>query len=207
MTYFARSSNPLDLLGSMQNLLPLLLALGAWLIATWKKLKRSDAAAEPAAADEAERTRRVQEEVRRKIAERRGRRSGEDAATGAPAAGTPARSARGEGWRGLMERREVPPLDSFGGPNRSMAKPAQAPERLPPAGLDDPQVLERQRWLAEQASVLDAAARRSAAGIAQAAQSTPLPVISPWLAELREPASVRRAILLREILGVPAGLR
>jgi len=176
MSYSARSSDPLqELLANAHNLLPIALALAAWAAATWSKLKKRQATAAPPAVDESERTRRVQEEVRRKIAERRA---------------------------------AIPPIDPFGGPSRRVVKPALAPVPVPPAPRDDSEVLERQRWLAEQASVLDAASRRSAAGVAQAALTTPLPVIvSPWLAELREPASFRRAILLREILGPPVGLR
>jgi hypothetical protein len=201
MSYSARGSDPVqELLGSLHNLLPIALALAAWAAATWSKLKKKQSAAPPSAPDEAERTRRVQEEVRRKIAERRGRPAAEAAAR--PAGDKPTMEDR---WRGFLERGgPVPTLDPFGGPTRRTARSAPAPEPIPAGGLDDPAVLERQRWLAAQARDLKPAAPLPAFGTALDAQ--PL-VVSPWLAELREPAGVRRAIVLREILSPPVGLR
>ena len=74
MSYSARGSDPVqELLANLHNFVPIALALAAWAAATWSKLKKKQGAAAPPATDEAERTRRVQEEVRRKIAERRAR--------------------------------------------------------------------------------------------------------------------------------------
>ena len=65
-------------------------------------------------------------------------------------------------------------------------------------------MLERQRRLAAMSRAVEPVPALPAFGTALDAQPV---VISPWLAELREPAGVRRAILLREILGPPVGLR
>ncbi len=206
MSYSSRSSDPVqELLANAHNFLPIALALAAWAAATWSKLKKKQTAAVPPAADEAERTRRVQEEVRRKIAERRIRPAEEPrTAESRPA------SVSG-GWRDIVERRIAAPstLDPFGGPGRRAVRPAPAPERFPPADQDDPAVLERQRRLAAMSRAVEPAAVQSttrlpAFGTALDAQPA---VVSPWLTELREPAGVRRAILLREILGPPVGLR
>ncbi len=217
MSYSARGSDPLqELIEIFSNILPIgllaLIAGGAWLMATLRKLKQKEAAATPPAVDEAERTRRVQEEVRRKIAERRGRQSEEDEPARAPVPGA-ARSAMGEGWRGMMERREIPSLDSFGGPNRRPVKAAPAPVPPPVDRSADrgrsgragaPAVAGRRpalRQASRQRSALCPERGAASAG------ARPPPVVSPWLVELREPGSVRRAIVLREILGVPVGLR
>jgi hypothetical protein len=199
MPFSARDSDPIEgLFRNLGTLVPLVLALGAWLIATWKKLQAKQSIGTPPTTDEAERTRRVQEEVRRKIAERRGRPAVEEAAR--PAEDRPTQE---EGWRGFLERGgPVPNLDPFGGPKRRAAAPA--PARIPAGGQDDPAVLERQRWLAAQARDLKPAPALPAFGTALDVQPV---VLSPWLLELREPAGVRRAIVLREILGPPVGLR
>ncbi len=201
MSYSSRSSDPIqELLANAHNFLPIVLALAAWAAATWSKLKKKQAAAAPPAVDEAERTRRVQEEVRRKIAERRGRPA-ED-----PSMAESRPASVSGGWREIVERRIAAPstLDPFGGPGRRVVKPSPAPERFPPADPDDPAVLERQRRLAAMSRAVEPVPALPAFGTALDAQPV---VISPWLAELREPAGVRRAILLREILGPPVGLR
>jgi hypothetical protein len=149
----------------------------------------------PAAREQAERTRRLQEEIRRKILERRGG--------------------------------EVAPVDPFGGPLRRIARQleeaaaaARQAEAPPPPPLDPPltTVLERQQRLAEQMQALEAAReteRRRAADItrrrAGPATRTALPMRgasarTALLADLRGPHGLRRAVVLREILGPPGGL-
>jgi hypothetical protein len=133
----------------------------------------------------AERTRRVQEEIRRKIAERRG--------TVAP----PASAAR--------ETTREPPV-VYGEP---------PPE--PVWTVSNAAVLERQQQLADQMRALELARvaeqRRAvnvAATLKTAAESeTGMLAASRdgLLADLRDPASLRRAFVLREILGAPVGLR
>ena len=210
MSYSARDSDPLQvLLANLHNLLPIGLALAAWAAATWSKLKKKSSAAAPAAEEDPARTRRVQEDVRRKIAERRSRYAQEEDEPAVPVPGPAARPAMGEGWRGLLERGPQP-IDTFGGPNRRAVKAAPAP--VPPvvrsAAPDDAAARERQRWLAaSQARDLKSDGPRFAADAAAAPLVAPVTVVSPWLEELREPGSVRRAIVLREILGTPVGLR
>ena len=88
-------------------------------------------------------------------------------------------------------------------------KPSPVPERFPPADQDDPAVLERQRRLAAMSRAVEPVAVQPPTSIpafGTALDAQP-PVMSPWLAELREPAGVRRASVLREILGPPVGLR
>lgn len=216
MSYSARSSDPLqELFANLHNIVPIALALAAWAAATWSKLKKKPSTAAAPEADDTERTRRIQEDVRRKIAERRSRYTEEEDEPAAAPPVTTARSAMGEGWRGLLERerasrRGPQTLDPFGGPNRRAPKIAPVP--IPPpvrsASADDSAARERQRWLAAaQASDLKADGPRFAADAAVAPLVAPPPVVSPWLEELREPGSVRRAIVLREILGPPVGLR
>lgn len=213
MSYSARDSDPLQMLfANLHNVLPIALALAAWAAATWSKLKKKSSTAAAPAGDDAERTRRIQEDVRRKIAERRSRYTEEEDEPAVPPPVTAARPAMGEGWRGLLERERGPrQLDPFGGPSRRAVK--AAPVSIPPppvrsASLDDSAARERQRWLAAaEARDLKADGPQFAADAALAPLAAPAPVVSPWLEELREPGSVRRAIVLREILGAPVGLR
>ena len=74
--------------------------------------------------------------------------------------------------------------------------------------------LERQRLLAEEVRRLDeerAARRRAEREEAEAAAAAravrPSAVAGGFVGELRDAASARRAIVLREILGTPVGLR
>lgn len=149
--------------------------------------------------DDTERTRRIQEEIRRKIAERRG-------AGGAPA--------------------QPPPV-----PVRiPVERPVEAPS-LPPRRRMEPEwseadaaAMDRQRRLQEQ---MRAAQERRKAAQAQVQDAFAYPASAPpprherpvpgatgrrrgsaWLQDsLRDPASIRRAIVLREVLGPPVGLR
>jgi hypothetical protein len=72
--------------------------------------------------------------------------------------------------------------------------------------------LERQRLLAEQLAALQAervAGRRRAeeatAAVAERAVAARAP--ARLMEDLRDPAALRRAVLLREVLGTPVGLR
>ena len=140
---------------------------------------RSAAAPDPA---QAERTRRIQEEIRRKIAERRGF---------APPIG-------------------LPPIMAEAAPEPA-APPADEPATSPSLAV----VLEGQRQLAEQMRALEAARvqgeRRAAnAEAMSAATAIPAPaanITAELLANLRDPLTVRRAWLMREILDRPVGLR
>ena len=158
--------------------------------------------------------RRIQEGIRRKIAERR---SG--ATPGQP-------PSFGENRPELEPRPAVPPplptLDPFGGP--AARRPGDVerrvlPRELPPVtpALSEGALLARQEQLAEQMRVLEESrllARRRAAEIAatQQAESVSEAGVRATarervLADLREPPSLRRALVLREVLGAPMALR
>jgi hypothetical protein len=169
----------------------------AGVVAYWINQLRKNAAArseegqqrnplgELAEADE--RTRRIQEEIRRKIAERR---------AGAPAA--PAQPLRSPA---------AAPAPVVSVRSDESAAPAYQPEKWM-----DETVLERQRALAAQLAALEAS-RAAAVREAQAAR-TPAPVVAAapsgelsLLQELRTARSLRKAIVLREVLGPPVALR
>lgn len=173
-------------------------------------------------ADEAERTRRVQEEIRRKIAGRRGQALQPpvpNATDQAPRIPAPA-------------RREAAPPPVFQDPVAEMLKEIQrrfspetaAPPPIPVRSEPEPidrEMLERQRALEEQLRQLEAEKRAIQARAAKAASANPAMALVPqgalaasgnksgasWLAELRDPNTARRAIVLREIMGSPVGLR
>lgn len=159
--------------------------------------------------------RRIQEGIRRKIAERR---------AGTAADQPPPLLARGAEREPGPTRvpPAVPPLDAFGGPAprtlADMARPAPSRE-LAPTGpaLTEAAAVARQEELAEQMRLLEEArglARRRAAEIAAARKAesdSEAGVLATargtLLADLREPQSLRRALVLREVLGPPVALR
>lgn len=162
-------------------------------------------------AEQAERTRRVQEEIRRKIAERRG---------------TAREGAGGQSTRErippLVRPTQVPPLDPFGGPMRRIVKKIeeaaanleQRSENGEAAAARTAE-LARQAKLAEQLRELEAARvahERRAAEIALAKkkrmETRPVPgAFRDVRAVLRDPREIRRAVIMREVLGPPVGLR
>jgi hypothetical protein len=134
---------------------------------------------------EAERTRRIQEEIRRKIAERRG--------TVAPAEPV----------------RRIEPVAE------RTAEPENSPAEPPPISSTEA-VLERQQQLADQMRALEAARlmeQRKAAAVAVTARNETeraaavVAMRGALRADLRNPPTARRAMLLREILGRPVALR
>lgn len=153
----------------------------------------------------AERVRRIQEEIRRKIAERRGQP--------APEAPLP---------------RPATVFDPFQPVFREEAAPAEPPPLRAPLEMDRHEAakaeeaasLERQRQLAEQLATLEKQ-RREARRAAQATSelgNEAQPVESKTTrttsvgsrglaAELRDPKALRRAFVMREILDAPVGLR
>ena len=160
--------------------------------------------------DEQRRMREIQERIRKKIAERRG------------GAAPPATLAPGESRprpTGAAPPPVAGPLDPFGGPahREGLRRIFQPPEPPPIAPAPaDAEILERQEKLAAEMRALETARRtavRSAAqfateqsgGGAQMAASAA--VRAGWLTDLRDPKTLRRAIVLREILGAPVGLR
>jgi hypothetical protein len=161
--------------------------------------------------EEAQRVRRIQEEIRRKIAERRGSdQRGQNVPRSTSA--TPP----------VLRPAEASTSDSVGGTvRRVMAELERRIEATVPAQIPEPirrdAQLERQEQLAaelrssEEARVL--AARRTtqtaAAAKMRAESEGGMLVVSRGnlLADLRDPRSLRRAFVLREVLGSPVGLR
>ncbi len=139
--------------------------------------------------EQAARTRRIQEEIRRKIAERRG--------LGIPP--------------GLPPMEEAEPT----------YEPPVVREEISPAEVaqvaTQSAILERQQRLAEQMRALETArvTERRKAGATAAAEKTEmnsergqiLDSRRELLAGLTDQASLRRAFVLREVLGPPVGLR
>lgn len=167
--------------------------------------------------DEERRVREVQEQVRRQIAARRGGQSVETP----PLLEPPAE------MRAPVPRTETTQMpEPFGGPLGRMLEELQrkaqqhAPAPPPPpvvVARTNSAELERQRRIADELkSVEDArlVTKRRAAHLAASreatAQSEPaLRTIAHdrLLVELRDVQSIRRAIVLREVLGTPVGLR
>ncbi len=179
---------------------------------------RGEQAPPPAKPDELEaerRTREIQEQIRRRRAER-----GDPAARPEPAGPPVIRP------EPSPQTTQMP--EPFGGPLRRVleelergANPRPEPAAPPPVQEDRRQAeLERQRKLAEEMAALAAAraaAERRAAELAKAAAGDAVRLSSAAAAasaareslreDLRDPKSLRRAVLLREVLGPPVALR
>lgn len=161
---------------------------------------RSEMHTPAAADDEAERVRRIQEEIRRKILERLG-------------GGEPRPQPPELPVEEIEERPAPEPVPAMA---RTVSKPdayAQASSADQTISLDQ-DILERQRQLSDQLRALEiqrsqvvgkaeAFAEKTAAAMAASGTA----VRGSLLADLRNPETARRAIVLREILGTPAGLR
>ena len=161
--------------------------------------------------EEQKRMREIRESIRRKIAERRG-------GTAPVAPPQMLAAERDAESPPPLRPTQTPQLDPFGGPmqrgfiptERKVAPVAAAPEPTETA------ILERQQRLAEEMRALEAA---RLASLRRAAQVTadkqtaddvlgvPAAARASWRAELRSPANLRRAFVLREVLGPPVGLR
>jgi hypothetical protein len=161
--------------------------------------------------EDTERTRRIQEEIRRKIAERRGAAQPPpmaDARTSRPVASPvlAPRPVANVGGGGLREKLET-----------KLAQ-AQARERARVAAQDRKEQLEgqlrdnetvrltEQRRLAE-ISLVNRAENKATAVAQTTADALAARGSRAWLDDLRNPQSARRAIVLREVLGEPVGLR
>ncbi|HUL53775.1 MAG TPA: hypothetical protein VLT83_10250 [Opitutaceae bacterium] len=165
-------------------------------VAMLQKLKQAhsqDAAGRgPATSQEdEERTRRIQEEIRRRIRERRGL---------APAAPPPRAG----------DHPVFPPAP----PMIEEVRPVVVPPPLPVEDVTATAGLaaeyERQQKMLQQLQAIKAARQTSTSVAPAAAAAAPAaaPVaVGHFVADLRNPAGLRRAIVLREILGPPVGLR
>jgi hypothetical protein len=154
--------------------------------------------------DTAERTRRVQEEIRRKIAERSGRLpASPPPMDSSPSAGPPARNIFQELARQMAEAKRTAEMQQ----RAQAAAEAQAQQRV-----EDEQKsreLAEARQLAEAQRTLQIGQQAVAEDYSSGAdQKTAMASARDrLLADLREPDSLRRAWVLREILGEPVGLR
>lgn len=146
--------------------------------------------------EQAEATRRIQEEIRRKIAERAG-------------------NAGGGGARPVQPMATPPPMPA---PVRRREAELAREARREETERDAAAVLERQRALMDQLAALKA--RKAAEGVeTKAVWSVDTSAATParahaqvgedvsLLAELRNARSLKKAIVLREVLGTPVGLR
>jgi hypothetical protein len=145
------------------------------------------------------RTRRIQEEIRRKIAER----AGGGPITLPPPAPEPPPLFREQ----TLAPRPVatePTLRDFR--RESVPPPVMAPS-------NHAAVLERQQELAEQLRILEETRRTTQRKAALVAAATAKDTVHPFgprgdlLADLRGARNLRRAMVLREVLGPPVGLR
>lgn len=150
------------------------------------------------ASEQEERARRIREEIQRKIAERRGQ-------TAPPPMPGPVFAEREPVFREEMDP-FPPPL-----------RPVEMPPPEVVAAHVDTEALERQRRLAEQLEQLEqqrSEARRAASQAraegrvaASGAGSGPAVGVRGVGAELRDRRALRRAIVMREVLGAPMALR
>jgi hypothetical protein len=167
--------------------------------------------------EEQKRVREIQERIRRKVAERRG-----GAALDAPqpsALPVPRSMAQP-----LPRTSTVPPLDPFGGPMRRLLveldRKVETQSPPPPPAVEEPTaaaLMVRQEQLAKELRSLEETrvlVERRAAGIAtiqkdfaESEAGGKKVVRDELLADLRGASNLRRAFLLREVLGAPIALR
>jgi hypothetical protein len=151
--------------------------------------------------DDQKRVREIQERIRKIVAERRG---------GAAATET-------QPERPPLLRPSVAPLDPFGGPSRRLVIETTrraAPQPVEPSPTEGA-ILERQQQLADQMRALEQAREQAARRAAQAVEGNLVTARAAvaaehragWLKDLRDPQSLRRAFVLREVLGEPVAFR
>ena len=151
--------------------------------------------------EDQKRAREIQDRIRKIVAERRG---------GAATTET-------QPERPPLLRPSVSPLDPFGGPSRRLV--IETMRRATPQAVEPPPnegaILERQQQLADQMRALEEArihAARRAAEVTEgnviiARAAVAAEHRAGWLKDLRDPQGLRRALVLREVLGPPVGLR
>jgi hypothetical protein len=175
----------------------------ASLLQKLKKVNVQQEAREVMDADSSERTRRVQEEIRRKIAERTGRTPAQARpmpqppviARGEPPAGQ-RRNIFQELARQMAEAKRIAEVRARAANEQQVQSRAQTEERAR-------DLAEAQRAAAEQSRLAAVAALKRD----REPRTTAASAGGKLLPELRGPASLKRAIVLREILGPPVGLR
>jgi hypothetical protein len=173
--------------------LQILFLVAIAVVAILQRLKKAtgdagSAPAAPADPEEEARTRRIQEQIRRRIMERRGLAPAEQSTTEATPSPVPFPAA--------------PPLIEEVRPFRVEPPPAVAAAAL--AAQSMAAELKRQQEMLQRVSDFEASKRVRTAAAAESARTTlaerPLP-------DLRSHTGLRRAIVLREVLGPPVGLR
>ena len=178
------------LLNHPQALVAVAIAVVA-ILQKFKQARTQETAGEAPARDgqEAERTRRIQEEIRRRIMERRGL--------------MPAPPAAPDSVEEAPEFPEPPPMFEEVRPVM-VEPPLQAMDAAAAPGYSGE--LERQQQMFAQLRELETA-RPAHARIAPATVEAPVAAPANRLpADLRTPAGLRRAVVLREILGPPVGM-
>lgn len=141
-----------------------------------------------------EQVRRIQEEIRRKIQERAG--GGRPPATPVPRPITPPPVP-------VAMPRSEPVLRV---PTEPYQPTIQPPRLLPRvASLTEEQEAELRRLEARRREVRKV--EHAAIQSANAAKAAGTEEKNPWASELRDPSSLRRALVLREILGPPVSMR
>jgi len=180
------------LLDHLQVLFVIAIAIAA-ILQKFKQSGRGKTAGEAPAGDpqEAERTRRIQEEIRRRIMERRGL--------------MPAPPPAPDSVEAAPEFLEPPPMFEEVRPVMVEPPPMQAMDATAAPGYS--RELERQQQILQRLREMETA-RQAYAGIAPATVEAPVSAPANRLpANLRTPTGLRRAVVLREILGPPVGMR
>lgn len=168
--------------------------------------------------EEAERARRIQEEIRRKILERRG---GTTQADEPPplTVPSPARPAPRAPWSETPEAPRPVATGPLGEVLRRMMEQARDPEQEARAAAAERAVRERQRQLQEQLDALEEQRRAEltrASAFAESRSKYGDDLLAPARHEgresslvesLRDARNLRRAVILREVLGAPVALR
>jgi|HubBroStandDraft_6_1064221.scaffolds.fasta_scaffold259068_2 hypothetical protein len=156
----------------------------------------------------AERTRRVQEEIRRKIAARTGRAPGEaQSAAQPPAVGPspPSRNIFQELARQMAEAKKMAEARERERAGAEVRAQQRVEDEQKSRELAEAQQLaEAQRTLQRQEQTVATAVAYNAADLKTTAVND---ARTRLLADLRGPDSLRRALVLREILGPPVGLQ
>lgn len=190
------------------NWLPLLILLVPAVLARLNRKPRAQpdrSSQPPREADEDERTRQIREQVRRRIAERRGQ------PTIAPpllreepmpeeVAERPAQAPRGGGGT------DIAPIEPFGGPARApdLRDPGPGPAS-DAASKGGDGALRRQESSRMPAKLADGAERRPR--LSPMTVPVSYPEHHPWLAEFRDRSSLKKFVVMREVLGPPVALR
>jgi hypothetical protein len=176
-------------------------AIAYWLNQRRKAKEEAEAARTMAPAqaktqegEDAERTRRVQEEIRRKILERAGGATKPSAVLPPP---LPAAS--------RLSRPEQPKADAYVEPSVEEQEQTVAADQA--MLLRQQQLAAKLQELQQQRRAHERPAEVFAEKTALAMSAVGTSVLGSPLADLRNPALVRRAIILREVLGTPVGLR